>query len=141
MVIADKLGCISQRLAPRDFYDIAHLLDHGADKHAAWALYTEQFDNPRRVHTWRPFPTDLRAAYTRRLPQLAQRWETEVARRVLPPSPRFIDLYAQVDEYTAEMLEAWEQQLGTTELHRRREAHQRIAPLSAQQIAGPGLSL
>ena len=139
MVIADKLGCISQRVAPRDFYDIARLLDHGADKHDAWALYTEQFNNPRRVHTWRPFPTDIRTAYMRQLPQLAQRWETDVGRSVLPPSPRFVDLYDRVDEYTAEMLEAWEHQVGTAELHRWREAHKRIAPLSAQQIGEPGL--
>ena len=52
-----------------------------------------------------------------------------------------MDLYARVDEYTAEMLETWEHRVGTAELHRRREAHERTAPLSAQQIGRPGLSL
>ena len=141
MVIADKLGCISQRTAPRDFYDIAHLLDRGADKHNAWTLYTEQFDNPRRVHTWRPFPTDIRTAYTRRLPQLAQQWETDINSGVLPPTPRFVDLYTRVDEYTAEMLHAWEHQVGTAELHRQREAHQRLTPLPDQRIDSPELDL
>ena len=87
MVIADKLGCISQRAAPRDFYDIVRVLDHGADMNNAWSLYTEQFNNPRRTHTWRPFPTNIHTAYTRHLPQLAHRWETDADRGVLPPNP------------------------------------------------------
>ncbi len=64
-VMADKLICISRRIASRDFYDLNSLLAAGVNIHTAWSLYVEHHQNPEREYGRRPHPSDIRAEQPR----------------------------------------------------------------------------
>lgn len=127
-VLSDKLSCISHRRASRDFYDIDQLLSHGVDMDTAWDIYIDHYANLRHHYGWRPFPTDIRTSYTRRLPQIAAQWDIDVGNGVIPDGVRFIDAYTRVDAAVATALDAWVQQQNPVELDWRRDAHDRLRP-------------
>lgn len=122
-VIADKLSCISRRVAARDFYDLNSLLTQGEDIHAAWDLYVAIADHPERQYGRRPHPSDIRASYLGRRSAIAADWEESVADSLLPPAS-FTEAFTNVDNAVQTALGRWKQRLGPGELHRLKQEHQ-----------------
>lgn len=122
-VMADKLSCISRRVAARDFYDLNSLLTRGEDIHAAWDLYVAIADHPERQYGRRPHPSDIRASYLGRRSAIAADWEESVADSLLPPAS-FTEAFTNVDNAVQTALGRWKQRLGPGELHRLKQEHQ-----------------
>ena len=123
-VMADKLSCISRRVAARDFYDLDSLILAGVDIHAGWALYVEQGQHPERVYGWRPHPSDIREAYLGRRHQLGTDWRNLVYEGLLPDAP-FLEAFDNVDNAIGEALARWEKSLPSDELRRLKQEHDR----------------
>ena len=123
-VAADKLSCVSRRAAPRDFYDLHNLLQHGVDIHAAWELYVEHFQSPTRQYGRRPHPSDLRASYLGRRRRLAERWASLTGDGRLPADHDFHEAFVEVDVAVMSALSSWKEQLPPGELHRLKQEHQ-----------------
>ena len=122
-VVADKLSCISRRMAPRDFYDLNSLLLAGEDLDAAWLLYVAHAQHPERQYGRRPHPSDIRASYPGRRSDLAAEWERLVKGGQLPLGS-FEEAFANVDDAVRSALNQWKQQLPTGELHRLKQQYQ-----------------
>ncbi len=126
-VIADKLSCISRRVAARDFYDLNSLLLAGEDIHAAWTLYVTNADHPERQYGRRPHPSDIRASYLGRHSAIAADWEESAADNLLPPLS-FTEAFTNVDNAVQTALHRWKQRLDPGELHRLKQEHQQQPP-------------
>ena len=123
-VAADKLSCVSRRAAPRDYYDLYHLLQRGVDMDRAWALYVAHFQSPTRQYGRRPHPSDIRASYLGRRRRLAERWSELVEARRLPDDCEFDEAFRGVDIAVMSALSRWKEQLPPGELHRLKQEHQ-----------------
>ena len=123
-VAADKLSCVSRRAAPRDYYDLHHLIQRGVDMDSAWSLYVAHFQSPTRQYGRRPHPSDIRASYLGRRHRLAQRWDELVEARRLPDDCEFDEAFVEVDIAVMSALGHWKEQLPPGELHRLKQQHQ-----------------
>ena len=123
-VLCDKLKAVARRGAARDIYDIAALLNAGADLDAAWRRYLEGYDDQRREYGGRNHPSDIRTGYLPKRAAISQRWEEMRTEGWLPSGADFEVTFAAVDARIAGALSTWKSSLGRGELARQKAEHQ-----------------